>query len=74
MTSCKGIGGWLFGHEYRPRYSHGAPTVIPKNAHMVFADEMVKVLNATRQSTYHGEVCVRCGSTIAAKFDEGRGT
>lgn len=66
MSACKGISGWLFGHDYRARYSRSAPSVSLTRAHVVFADDIVKVLNSSKASTYHGEVCVRCGSTTNA--------
>ena len=56
---CRGIGGWLFGHDYRPRFSverkHTCPVWGPPEVMRAAADE-------TR--TYHDDVCRRCGDTV----------
>ena len=57
MKPCMGLVGRIFGHQFEPRYSLSAPLT---NAN-IKADDLERVINATRARTYEGDVCVRCG-------------
>ena len=57
MKPCMGLAGRIFGHQFEPRYSLSAPIT---NAN-IKADDLERVINATKARTYEGDVCVRCG-------------
>jgi len=64
-NECAGLFGRLFGHDYQPRFTHGAPTYKVSDSNdvfsMVFSDDVASVITASKPRTYHGDVCRRCG-------------
>lgn len=62
MTECAGLFGRLFGHKYEPRYTVGEPTArVSTVSSLVFAEEVVAIMEASKSRTYHGDRCIRCG-------------
>ncbi len=66
ITDCRGIGGLLFGHNYRPRYSVvESPSGIGfKTGSYEGPSDFVRSIAVLTNKTYHGDVCVRCGHTV----------
>jgi hypothetical protein len=74
MNKCVGIFGWLFGHDFEPRYdvkTHVPEKIISQIVALLFTPwtAMVDLIavsgNANKTSEYVGDVCRRCGqSTI----------
>lgn len=70
VYKCIGFGGWLWGHDYRPRYSvHESTPESPYNSFgwTTLSDEVMKMYaSQTREykKTYEGDVCWRCGDVI----------
>jgi len=61
-NECKGIVGAVFGHNYQARYSKGAPPRM--KCEFDSKEEAVKIVEASKSSTYECDVCTRCGDAI----------
>lgn len=62
--NCLGLGGWLFGHRYDARYSvKEHPNTMALEARGISADTARRIA-VLADRTYHGDVCVRCGSVV----------
>jgi len=63
MNKCSGIFGAIFGHRYKARYSYGKPMVFD-NIKSGNADGVARILQASKDATYEGDICERCGHKI----------
>lgn len=64
MDKCKGIIGFIFGHNYSVAVTKAAPIYEIK----IHGDAKccAKVIDLYRSQTYHGIYCKRCGRVIDA--------
>lgn len=63
--NCNGFFGRLFGHNYEPRYSRSEPTCkFSWGEGLVFANEIVAIMDASKRVTYHFDICCRCGHLV----------
>lgn len=62
MTRCMGVTGWLFGHDYRARYDKGPAGDV--QMHWFRVQDLVDAAEASKQITYRGDVCRRCGDVV----------
>lgn len=56
---CCGLAGALFGHRFRPRYTHLPPAWAVKAKGS--PEFLLRVVEAASERVYEGEVCTRCG-------------
>lgn len=74
MNQCTGLMGRLFGHKYEGRYSdHYEKTGFEFPANLwsrleIKGTEMPRTIETT---TYHGDVCVRCGGLVNPQKNKG---
>lgn len=60
---CKGLTGWLLGHDYRPVFDvRPNRSLEVKNAPT--ASAMVRIIEAAADRIYQGHICNRCGHKI----------
>lgn len=59
--NCRGLFGRLFGHNYQPRYSTSLPSLRRVSGEELYAEQLPKIVEASKSHTYHGDVCTRCG-------------
>lgn len=62
MSKCQGIMGAIFGHKFSPRFSEGNSG--PVNVKGIDPDSLIKLIRSTKRTTYHHDVCERCGVTV----------
>jgi len=62
VSKCCGLGGRLFGHLYRPRYSTYAPDREVSGKILQRVLDVVELLHAATSRRYECDVCQRCGS------------
>ncbi|MDH1177976.1 hypothetical protein N5C72_07810 [Achromobacter mucicolens] len=65
IDECKGLAGWLFGHDYRPVFD----TVAPRDrgawiSELYSAGDFARVVAAMSDRIYKGHTCIRCGHKI----------
>ena len=60
LRPCQGLFGLLFGHKYRARYDSELPSRLSMDTFNL------KILEASKNRTYRGDICVRCGSRLDA--------
>lgn len=63
MTPCTGILGRLFGHKYEARYSKSDSR--PFTLQGVPAPFIAEIMEASKSSTYHHDICCRCGHVVS---------
>jgi len=61
--NCQGIGR-ILGHKYEARYDRKPPQVNSPAGSLVYASEMVRLIEAGTQRIYRGDVCTRCGHIV----------
>lgn len=61
---CSGLAGYLFGHEYEPRYSTTPPDGFSFGPFKGSADAYTAAVDAWKVRQYHGDVCKRCGHVV----------
>jgi hypothetical protein len=62
MTTCQGLFGRLFGHNYQARFSTGS-TPYPE-VERATTQAVVAVMEVAKPRTYERDVCTRCGHTV----------
>ena len=62
---CKGLAGWLFGHDFRPVFDTVAPKAGGlKMSELYSAGDFARVVAAMSDRLYRGHICNRCGHKI----------
>lgn len=64
---CRGIMGWMFGHRFESRVSHEkltSPVVLGEQRGGWMHLENVPLHPNEDRTTYHGDVCTRCGLVV----------
>lgn len=61
MSQCTGIFGRWFGHNFQARYSYGVPAITNVEGRGALVIDLVE---ASKPTIYHGDVCTRCGLSI----------